>query len=196
MRRFWTGFFRWPRFGGRTRAWVSDLHRLIAVWSLPFLFLLILTGGWYMLENLGISPSWPPEFQPPKPENAAPPPEGFDGTRIEEATAIARNAVPGLEITIVSLWPHEPIQVVGGLNEILPRDEPNIVFLAQDTLEVLGIIRDQDLPTVNRVLEMANPIHFGTWGGFALVFFFCAASPSRWVLNSSRWSLWVNAMLV
>ena len=51
-KRWWRGFFSWPRVERRRRFW-GDLHRLAGVWSLWFVLLIALTGAWYLVESLG-----------------------------------------------------------------------------------------------------------------------------------------------
>ena len=51
-KRWWRGFFSWPR-GDRPRRLWGDLHRLLGVWSLWFIALIAATGGWYLVESLG-----------------------------------------------------------------------------------------------------------------------------------------------
>ncbi|RMF35266.1 MAG: hypothetical protein D6754_13540 [Alphaproteobacteria bacterium] len=167
-RRFWTGFFRRPRLSGRTRAWASDLHRLSALWLLPFLVAICLTGLWYLLEVLGLDAGYPPEhlIDPPRAERL---PEGFDGARIDAAIAIAQDRLPGLAVTDVVLprWPQLPIVVWGNLTATLVTPWSNTVHLDPGTLEVLGTHRGEELSVHMRISEMADPIHFGFWGGTA-----------------------------
>ncbi len=164
-RRFWTGFFRMPRFGGRSRAVLSDLHRLIAVWSLVFLLPLTLTTGWYFLENIGFSAQTEMEHRTQKRPTLLP--ATFTGARLDEAAGIAREALPGLRITTVALprMKFQPIVFQGQLTALLVRDRENSVHVDPVALTVLGVHRGEDLSLHQRIAAGADPVHYGTWGG-------------------------------
>jgi uncharacterized iron-regulated membrane protein len=51
-KRWWRGFFSWPRADRPRRMW-GDIHRLFGVWSMWFVALIAITGGWYLIESLG-----------------------------------------------------------------------------------------------------------------------------------------------
>ena len=53
-RRFWRGFFRMPPRHQGARGWWAGLHRLTALWSLPFLIVVCLTGFYYLISILGV----------------------------------------------------------------------------------------------------------------------------------------------
>jgi len=77
-RRFWTGFFRMPRRTGSRRALLSDLHRLTAVWSLPFLAIVVITSAVFLSEMVGFGPPMRP-MPRPDPIRAEALPPGFGG---------------------------------------------------------------------------------------------------------------------
>ncbi|WP_336509477.1 PepSY-associated TM helix domain-containing protein [Ruegeria lacuscaerulensis] len=164
-RRFWTGFFRWPRFSSRSRAWLSDLHRLIAVWSLVFFVPLVVTSLWYMVETVGLNAPATPANRTVARDQLLPP--DFNGARLDAASAIAAATLPGLEVRKVILprRPAQPIVFQGDHTAVLVRPRANAVYFHPESLEVLGAHRGEDLSLHQRIAEAADPIHFGTWGG-------------------------------
>ena len=166
LSRFWKGFTAWPRFGGRTRIWASDLHRLTGLWSIMFLVPLCLTGLWYFAETTGFAAKGFPGHNA-KPERTILLADTFDGAALKRAITTAQGVLPGLQVRVVVFprWPQMPIIITGQLSALLVRDRANAVYLDPDTLEVRGAHRGEDLSVHQRISEMADPVHFGAWGG-------------------------------
>jgi uncharacterized iron-regulated membrane protein len=164
-RRFWTGFFRLPRFGGRRRAVLSDLHRLIAVWSLIFFLPLAATTLWYFVENLGLGANT--EFQHKTDKRETLLPGGFDGARLDAAAKLAEEAMPRMHISEVGLprAKAEPILFQGQMTAFLVRDRENSVHIDPTTLAVMATHRAEDLSLHQRISAAADPVHFGDFGG-------------------------------
>lgn len=100
-RKFWRGFFRWPRFGKPARVWWGDLHRLAGLWSLWFIALIGLTSVWYLVERAGLDLEAPT----PRLERALLPAERElpDGAAIDRWVDLARARLPGLRVTAIHL---------------------------------------------------------------------------------------------
>jgi uncharacterized iron-regulated membrane protein len=163
--RFLRGFVLRPRFGGRARAWASDLHRLLASWSLPFLLLLCLTGIWYFAESVGLAAPPLPEYRLAK--RAALLPAGFDGAALDRLVAAGETAFPGLAVREILLprRPDQPVELHGEATAVLVRVRANTVHLDPATGAVLGVHRGEELSPHQRLSEAADPLHFGLWGG-------------------------------
>ena len=56
---------------------------------------------------------------------------------------------------------------MGQADALLVRDRSNAVWLNPDDGSVLLVARGEDLSVHQRISEMADPLHFGTLGGFA-----------------------------
>lgn len=171
-KRWWRGFFSWPRGERRRRFW-GDLHRLAGVWSLWFVLLIALTGLWYLVESLGGSA---PAAQArwPAPTAAA----TIRPALVDRSVQQARRDWPGLEIGGISLDEAGGRLVIDGQAEAwLVRDRANA--LAFDTNgRVVATVDAGGLSVHQRIAEMADPLHFGTFGGLltqALWFVFGAA---------------------
>jgi uncharacterized iron-regulated membrane protein len=162
-KKFWRGFLRAPR-PGNARRLTGDLHRLAGLWSLWFVALIALTGLWYLVESLGGDA---PYARAPELAEVAPPP--IDAARIDRLAALAQATYPTLDIRGVSLpvEPGEPIGFFGQADALLVRDRVNGVWLDPVAERVVSVVRGEELSVHQRISEMADPLHFGTWGGMA-----------------------------
>lgn len=156
-KKWWRGFFHWPRAGDARRL-SGDLHRLAGLWSMWFVALISLTGIWYMIETLGGNA---PVEQPPE-IGATPPPTG---RALDRLVAIAKQAKPGLDIREVRFTPKQGVIFLGQDRAWLVRDRVNGVALDPANARVTMVLDGTRLSAHQRVSEMADPLHFGTLGG-------------------------------
>lgn len=166
-KKFWRGFFRKPRTG-TLRTTAGDLHRLGGLWSIWFLSLIVATSIWYLVELFGgaAPPLLPLESDAKGTEAVLAQPVGAD---LDRLAAQARAAYPDLTIRRV-LYPFPGMGSIGFQGEAgtaLTTEKADAVFVdpasGAVTMQVLG----KTLGAHARISEMADPIHFGTWGGLA-----------------------------
>ena len=159
-KKFWRGFFRWPR-GGSARRLTGDLHRFGGLWTLWFAVVITLTGVWYLVESLGGDAPVP---RPPRLDGSAE--SRLDAARIDELVAIGQRAYPNLEIKELRLpQADRPLGIFGQADAVLVRDRTNGVWIDPDSGVVAGVWKGETLSVHQRISEMADPLHFGTWGG-------------------------------
>lgn len=167
-KKFWRGFFRWPRFDKPPRVWWGDVHRLLGLWSLWFVFAIGITSVWYMAEWAGWL-EW--DAQRPKLERALSPAERLmpDGARIDRWVALAQERMPGLHVTHISL-PFEPegaVTIQGQWQAWLVRERSNAVSIDPRDDRVIHVRDAQRIPITERVVHTADPLHFGDFFGLA-----------------------------
>lgn len=165
-KKWWRGFLRLPRRPRNLadrRRFVGDLHRWVGLWTLPFLALIGLTGGWYLAEWAGLE-------QPDPTPSATIAATTVDGPQLDRAIAAAMRGTPTLRIRHVAFPDDGGILLAGQSDTLLVRDRANAVLLDGAGASVAGIRGDM-LSTGQRIAEAADPLHFGNWGGTA----------SRWV---------------
>lgn len=166
-RRFWRGFFRAPPRHLGPRAWWAGLHRLTALWSLPFLIVMCLTGFYYFINAVGV---WPVHY--PATTNATERehrlPTGFSGVDLDRAAAVATERLPGFDITTVVLPDNasKGIRFQGHTDAILADEKASSVEVDPATFELLGGFDAQDLGVMTRISSAIEPLHYGLWGGF------------------------------
>lgn len=161
-KKFWRGFFKWPQ-GGNARRLTGDIHRLTGLWSLWFTLVITLTGVWYLVESLGGGAPVPRQ-----PRVEATDPSRLTAARIDELVAIGQRAYPSLEIRELRLPERDrPLLILGQADAVLVRDRVNGVAIDPASGEVLTVLKGETLSLHQRISEMADPLHFGTWGGMA-----------------------------
>ncbi|NWK98985.1 peptidase [Sphingobium lactosutens] len=156
-KKWWRGFFRMPR-GGDGRRLTGDLHRLMGLWSLWFAALIALTGIWYLVETLGGSAA-----VPRLPEVAASPTP--TGEQLDRLVAIARRTEPALDIREIRFMKNNGVVLLGQSSAWLVRDRANAVAIDPANGKVITELDGRTLDVHQRISEMADPLHFGTFGG-------------------------------
>lgn len=160
-RRWWQRWWvlKWNR--GPAVFW-SDLHKTGGLWSLWFVLAMGVTGLWYFVEMTGVDFDYPPEprFEQPAAGRALP---------LDTLLQRARTAWPALELRNVYLpgnfW-GETLRVEGHAGDVLVRERANKLFIDPRTGAVQARQRAADLPPAARWVDMADPLHFGNFGGW------------------------------
>lgn len=166
-RRWWRGFFKPIRWRDVRTAW-GDFHRLAGVWSLWFVALIAVTGLWYLVEQLGGDA---PDLPKPKVEVAALPPQNATlvaADALSTSLAAARRIDPALQIEIIQ-FPDDKsgfFIIQGQRSAWLVRARANAVWTEAATGRVLLKSDGHDLDVHQRISEMADPLHFGTFAGY------------------------------
>jgi uncharacterized iron-regulated membrane protein len=162
---WWRGFFKPVRTQKARTLW-GDLHRLMGVWSLWFLLLTTVTSLWYLVESLGAAAPPPPaaRIAPPTEEEAF----RTVGHRLGASLVAVRHADPTLRIeNIVFPTPGNGAFIFQGQREAwLVRPRANAVFTDPATAAVLLRTDARDMGIHQRIGEMADPLHFGDFGGY------------------------------
>jgi uncharacterized iron-regulated membrane protein len=162
-KKWWRGFWKAPR-GRDARTWWGDFHRLAGVWTLWFVALIALTGLWYFVEQMGGRADVPRVKEVA--EFSTVPAEV--GNHFAPALAAARKADPELHIQGIRL-PNEKSGAYvfeGEKSAVLVRPRANSVWVEAATGKVLAKFDGTDLDVHQRISEMADPLHFGYFGGY------------------------------
>jgi len=162
-KKFWRGFFNVPRRGRNTRIFNGDLHRLLGLWSLWFLIVISASSVFYLAESLG----WQaPPFG--KLQQAAQAEFQLEATDIDRYAERAHEVLPGFRIAALQLptQPGRPL-VFQGYTDGTWLVRPRASYVAFDPAngELLGSHRSSDANLHQRISEMADPLHFGYFGG-------------------------------
>ncbi|MEM7364770.1 MAG: PepSY-associated TM helix domain-containing protein [Pseudomonadota bacterium] len=165
-KQFWLGFLRWPRFDRAPRIWLGDLHRLGALWSIWFILVIALTGVWYLTERSlgGAAPRFP--ATDPVADRTEVLPAGFTGATLDDMVALAEAEVPGLRVRHIRLPTsvEGSFRIEGQTDVLLVRNRANAVTFDPTNQQIIGAYTGHDLTVHQRISEMADPLHFGTWG--------------------------------
>ncbi len=162
-KKWWRGFLRAPR-QRNARTWWGDFHRLAGVWSLWFVLLIGVTGLWYLVESLGGDAPAAPEGK----QIVSPVDHYGAGRALKASLAAARAADPDLIITGIRFPTEDNASFIfeGQKSAWLVRQRANAVWTAVETGKVMLVTDATDLNAHQRISEMADPLHFGTFGGY------------------------------
>lgn len=167
--RNWRTLMTRIRFAKGARTAIGDAHKAAGLWSIWFFALMITTGLWYYAEFLGS------DFEPRYPgyseERAAQFGEVIVDPKIPEIVQAAKSAYPDLEIqsvTFGAIGGRNATMVSGTVGNPIVRERANRVFLDPVSLDVIHVARDRDLGWVQWLNQIADPLHFGNFGGLPL----------------------------
>ncbi|MCX5509604.1 PepSY domain-containing protein [Pseudomonas sp. BJa3] len=178
-KKFWRGFFKPVRTGHGRRIFWGDLHRLAGVWSIWFIAVISITGTWFLIQailgdnhvTISSEPVTPVIARQQVPQT----PDGSPAPRIDldEAARIATQAVPGLDVSFISLpataYSHYSMGGRGWYPLMFQTAEVNPYTRNVDAQFLLG-----DRSALEFVTESMRPLHTGDFGGLAikLIWFF------------------------
>ncbi|MGI9525866.1 MAG: PepSY-associated TM helix domain-containing protein [Weeksellaceae bacterium] len=174
-----------------------SLHRLVGAWSVPFIFIISLTGIWYFMErtNLGhisdIANPKAPILNNEKPFNYQDDKPFFLSIDFNKAIEVAKQTIPNLTIKDVKIPDsyNIPIYINGTSQVPLLRNRANRVYINPVNYEVVKVQRADNLSAITFINDAMDPIHFGTWGGLTtkIFWFFGGLSISTLILSG----IWV-----
>lgn len=165
-RRFWKGFTRLPRAVATSRQRWGDLHKLVALWSLPFALLIAVTSVWYLVEaaayDLGIDPPELHDWPLARPAEAT----------LPIAALVERVHAAYPDYRIATLHPpakaDQAFGFTGQNDSLLVRARANKVWLDPTSGAVVADRLAYEQPAFERIVHTADELHFGTlgvWGG-------------------------------
>lgn len=183
-KRFWRGLFKRVRTGFGWRITVGDLHRLVAVWSLPFLLVIGITGTWYFynfpLAHIGLVPEVVPPQPPPPMMTSAEldalgpkTPTRLSGTEIAERV---QAAYP--DMTFTGLMPpinlNMPFVIYGDSGQYLRGKDSDAVYVNPYNGNIMGTHLAKDTPFNKVLFKALSKLHHGElvppdWGYPALM---------------------------
>lgn len=164
-KKWWRKLFE-LKIGKGKLVFYRSLHRLVGVWSVPFAMLFSITGIWYFLERTSTIET--SSITSPKIEIVGKAKKiDYDSLDYDKAISVAENAIPNLKvksfippINTKSTW-----YLIGKSDEPLVRNRANRVFLHPEDYSVLKIQDASKIPTITWLNDIADPLHFGNWGG-------------------------------
>lgn len=161
-KKWWRGFFRPVRWRDARTA-MGDLHRLAGLWSLWFVALIGATGLWYLAESTVAKAPPAPRAKVAAVKLDA---QGL-ADRLPASLSAAQAAYPGLRVQRI-IFPAGKVgafQFQGQHKALLVRERANAAWTDAATGKVVLLTDGRELTAHQRISEMADPLHFGTFGG-------------------------------
>jgi uncharacterized iron-regulated membrane protein len=170
-KKWWKKFFDF-KYGSNTLVFFRSLHRIAGLWSLPFALLFSITSIWYFTERTNIgNVSGISNPTPPKLESQGLDTQGetaFSYTLdYDLAAKKALKEIPDLRIggIVPTNSLTTPIYIRGKSSVPLVRKRSNRVYVDPATYEVVGVQKATEIPAIMYLNDIADPLHFGNWGG-------------------------------
>ena len=152
------------RFNRGVRVAVGDFHKASGLWGIWFFLIIIVTSFWYFAEFVGAVTG--NHFELPRPgieRTTEPVLHDVDAAQLVKA---ATAAMPGFQPTSIqfAVRPTQAATVLGRLNDPLVRQRANRVFVNPLNASVLLSQRSTKIGWIAYLNELADPIHFGSFG--------------------------------
>ena len=190
-KKWWRKLFELQTGKGRLVLFRS-LHRLVGLWSIPFTLILSLTGVWYFMERSnigGISDIGNPS-SPEIPKEAVDVPKEDDLSYTidyDRALAIAEEEISEIKAGTIlppSSW-NRPIYITGKSDVPLVRERANRVYIDPLSYKTVKVQRAEEIGMAMWLNDIADPLHFGNWGGLVtkVIYFLAGLSISGLVLT-------------
>lgn len=166
LHRHWlTGLVTYPRRKNSRLLW-TDLHKLAGLWSAWLLLIMSITGVWYLAERWGADAQYPKDMgNTANPLQTPLQPSVQTLELMIQASATLRPDLKIKQIRLPSAVRNATL-VQGQAVHLLVRDRANHIAFDPSSADVLGIREATDLSFHARIAEAADPLHFGTWGGY------------------------------
>lgn len=173
-----------------------SLHRLVGLWSIPFTLLFSVTGIWYFMEranvgNLGrtVNPRSPKVIAPKNVNTVANISYTID---YDKAAAIAEQEILNFKTGSISPSDNrkEAIFIRGKSNVSLVRQRANRIYIDPNDYSVLKTQKAENISTLMWFNDIADPLHFGYWGGLLtkIIWFIAGLGISSLVLSG----IWIT----
>jgi len=183
--------------GKGTLVFFRSLHKLVGIWSIPFTLLFSITGIWYFIERTNIA-------DVAKKVNPRSPKITNFNTKIDSTlnlsytidydkiVRISEQAIPNLQVQGLNpaISYKNTIYVRGTSDVPLVRQRANRVYINPNTYEVVKIQNAKNSSTIMWINDIADPLHFGYWGGLVtkIIWFIMGLGISSLVLSG----IWIT----
>ncbi len=184
--------------GKGSNVFFRSLHRLVGVWSIPFMALISVTGIWYFVERADlpkISPYLKVETPPlDSTQFVNSPIENFTyHLDYDRCVNLAEKSIPHLEVSnlFIPSKKGRPVYITGLSKVPLVRFRANRVYINPYNYEVIKVQRAESINTITWINDIADPLHFGYWGGWItkVVWFIFGMAISGLILTGTWISL-------
>ncbi|CBL46105.1 Uncharacterized iron-regulated membrane protein [gamma proteobacterium HdN1] len=196
-KKFWRSFHT-PvlRRGQGLRILSGDWHRLAGVWSIWFIVIISATGVWYLAKAVMWHNDIPLE-SPPAPLVLSSLPVSADGTplrmiSVQQAVDIALQKMPALAPSWIAAPEHnrDYYRILGGNGAMFYDAYSSAVFINPWDGTIVSTQDPSLMGIVQRLPHLADPLHYGTFGGLASKLVWCFSGLVLSSLSISGFIVW------
>ena len=197
-KKFWRAILR-PRLRitQGSRAFWGDLHRLVGLWSIPFILIMSVTALWFLIEATLHDTGYtvPTEFEHPHVPRSqvvtGPNRQSVQTISPDRALEIARGNFPDLEPAYIVLptTGYHPIEVIGRSTYPLVFESAYINPYSGKVLAARGI---GHRTAIQLVTESMRPLHTGDFAGLWLKFVYFFFGLLLTALTLSGMMVWTR----
>ncbi len=174
-KKFWRAYLHWPRLrvhkGART-FW-GDLHRLAGLWSIPFILIMSVTAGWFLIQGImaeigvTVSTAGVPPVVARDEVRTGPDRTTAQTVSVDEAIAVTRSRFPDLApaLVIVPTGAYQHFRIFGRSAYPLVFEIASVNPYTGELASVRGI---GDRTGIELVTESMRPLHTGDFAGLWL----------------------------
>jgi uncharacterized iron-regulated membrane protein len=197
-KKFWRSFTQPKvRLTANKATVLADLHRLAGVWSIWFLMLMSATGFWYLAQaimwhaEIDIEPHAPVVAVSDLPTTATT--NSQSKLSLEAALQIAKQRFPQLQPSYIMLPEHQRgmYQISGGGDHIFYDQYAYALNINPWTGAIASEKSPETMTTVQTLMHIADPLHYGTLGGLwtkFLWFFFGVILTGMSITGFMMWA--------
>jgi uncharacterized iron-regulated membrane protein len=173
-----------------------SLHRLAGLWSVPFTLLISITGFWYFIERTniaGLGDAGNPEVPEIKSEV-----QKLDQIKLslnvnyDKAIQLAEKQIPNLKVGDIAIPGYETdyLYLTGKSDVSLVRQRSNRVYIDARNYKIIKSQNAKDIGVMVWISDVADPLHFGFWGGLTtkIIWFLMGLSICSLILSG----IWIT----
>lgn len=193
-KKWWQKFFTLKKTK-KNLVFFRNLHRLVGLWTIPFIVLFSITGIWYFIERSNIA-GIGTKVNPKQPVNKIDSTQNMTINNLslnyDLAAKLAKEKIPNLKVGSITP-PNKPtdnIYIQGFSDVPLVRQRANRVYLNPANYEVTAIQKAENIDFLMWINDIVDPLHFGYWGGLIskIIWFFAGLCISTLILTG----IWIT----
>ncbi|SRX53876.1 hypothetical protein AEQU1_00938 [Aequorivita sp. CIP111184] len=193
-KKWWKKLFQ-LKIGKGNLVFFRSLHRLVGLWSIPFILLISLTGTWYFLERANVADikqngnTERPEVYYTLAEKDSLKEINAINLDFDRALNVAKETIPELKPGTMSVTENY-LYITGKSDVPLVRERANRIYLNPINYKPIKVQNAEDIGTVMYINDIADPLHFGYWGGLTtkIIWFFFGLAISSLILTG----IWIT----
>ncbi|MFN2361116.1 MAG: PepSY-associated TM helix domain-containing protein [Marinobacter sp.] len=175
------------RWRGHSRRRISDAHKLLGLWLIPFHLMIAGTGAWLGLISLVDTDGGSREQQVMQVPPFATPPA------LMPLLTIAKENLPDIQPVFIDFFPDRGhISIRGNIRHALVRRHSAEVLFSGSQGSVLSVHDPRELPATSWLAQTMMPLHVGDWRGLGVKVVYAVLGLGATLMIAFGLWLWGN----